>query len=64
MVQNETNGRSVLVVEDEPGIAKVCMRTLTAEGFQVDIAENGEVAIEMWRVKTTTSVLAISGHLV
>ena len=53
-----------VLVEDEPGIAKVCIRTLNREGFQVDIAENGEVAIEMWRVKTTTSVLAISGHLV
>jgi DNA-binding response OmpR family regulator len=42
---NEANRRSVLVVEDEPGIAKVCMRVLTAEGFQVDIAENGEVAL-------------------
>jgi DNA-binding NtrC family response regulator len=34
----------VLVVEDELGITKVCMRTLTAKGFQVDFAENGEVA--------------------
>ena len=51
MEQNEVKGRSVLVVEDEPGIAKVCMRTLTAEGFQVDIAENGEIALEMWREK-------------
>ena len=42
----------VLVVEDEPGITKVCMRTRTAEGFQVDIAGNGEVAPEMWREKT------------
>jgi DNA-binding response OmpR family regulator len=38
-------------MEDEPSIAKVCMRTLTAEGFQFDIAENGEVALEMWREK-------------
>ena len=51
MAQIEAKVRSVLVVEDEPGIAKVCMRTLTAEGFQVDIAENGEVALEMWREK-------------
>jgi CheY-like chemotaxis protein len=43
--------KSVLLVEDEPCIALVCMRTLTAEGFQVDIAVNGEIALEMWRQK-------------
>ena len=51
MEHNEANGRSVLVVEDEPGIAKVCMRVLTAEGFQVDVAENGDFALDMWREK-------------
>jgi len=39
------------------------MRILTAaEGFQVDIAVNGEIALDMWREKITTSVSAISGH--
>jgi DNA-binding response OmpR family regulator len=47
----EGNGKSVLVIEDEPCIALVCMRTLTMEGFQVDIAINGEIALEMWRKK-------------
>ena len=47
----EGNGRSVLVVEDEAGIAAVCMRILSGEGFQVDIAVNGEVALDMWRKK-------------
>jgi DNA-binding response OmpR family regulator len=36
--------KKVLVVEDEPTIAKVCVRTLTAEGFDVDIAVNGKIA--------------------
>jgi DNA-binding response OmpR family regulator len=49
--QNEVKRQSVLVVEDEPGIAAVCMRILSREGFQVDIAANGEVALEMWRRK-------------
>ena len=40
------------MVEDEPGIAKVCARTLSAEGFQVDIAVNGKVALDMWREKS------------
>jgi len=47
----EGNGKSVLVVEDEPGIAAVCMRILSREGYQVDIAVNGEIALEMWRRK-------------
>lgn len=51
MEKIESNGKSVLVVEDEPGIAAVCMRILSREGFQVDIAVNGEVALEMWRRK-------------
>ena len=39
------------MVEDEPCIALISTRTLTAEGFQVDIAVNGEIALEMWRKK-------------
>jgi DNA-binding response OmpR family regulator len=31
----------VLVVEDEPAISQICLRVLGAEGFEVDIAENG-----------------------
>jgi DNA-binding response OmpR family regulator len=44
--QHESKVRNVLVVEDEPGIAAVCIRTLSREGFQVDIAMDGEVAAE------------------
>jgi len=51
MEQNNTGGKSVLVVEDEPGIARICLRTLTAEGFQVDVAVNGEIGLDMWRKK-------------
>ncbi len=36
--------KGVLVVEDEPLIAKVCVRTLTAEDIEVDIAVNGRIA--------------------
>lgn len=36
--------RRILVVEDEPVISQVCLRVLTGEGFEVDIAVNGEVA--------------------
>ena len=47
-----TDERRALVVEDEPGIAKVCARTLSSEGFLVDIAVNGKVALDMWREKS------------
>jgi CheY-like chemotaxis protein len=49
--QNEVKQQSVLVVEDEPAIAAVCVRILSREGYQVDIAVNGEVALDMWRRK-------------
>ena len=51
MEKTEVKWKSVLVVEDEPVIAEVCVRTLTAEGFQVDVAVNGEVGLNMWRKK-------------
>lgn len=31
----------VLVVEDEPSISQICLRTLSGEGFEVDVVENG-----------------------
>jgi len=36
--------KRILVVEDEPAICRVCQRALTSEGFEVDIAVNGDVA--------------------
>jgi len=39
--------KRVLVVEDEPAISDVCRRVLTGEGFEVEIAVNGEVAQDM-----------------
>ena len=44
MQQAKANGIKILVVEDEPTICEVCLRTLTVEGFDVDISVNGEVA--------------------
>jgi DNA-binding response OmpR family regulator len=41
----------VLVVEDEPSISQICLRTLSGEGFEVDIAENGAEAQEKLRAK-------------
>jgi DNA-binding response OmpR family regulator len=39
--------KSILVIEDELGIGKVCTRTLNAEGFQVEVALNGKVALDV-----------------
>jgi DNA-binding NtrC family response regulator len=47
MTQDNSNRKRVLVVEDEPVISRICQRTLTAEGFEVDIAVNGLVAKRM-----------------
>lgn len=44
MQQAKANGIRILIVEDEPTICEVCLRTLAPEGFEVDIAVNGEVA--------------------
>ena len=39
--------KRILVVEDEPAICDVCQRVLISEGFEVDIAINGKVALDM-----------------
>ena len=41
--------KKILVVEDEPAISQVCQRVLEADGFDVDIAFNGDVAQDMLR---------------
>jgi DNA-binding response OmpR family regulator len=51
MEQADSARKTVLVVEDEPGIARICVRTLTAEGFQVDIAVDGAIGLDMCRKK-------------
>ena len=44
---NGDTRRRVLVVEDEPIITRVCVKTLIADGFEVDVAVNGIVARDM-----------------
>ncbi len=43
--------KRILVVEDEPVICEVCLRALTSEGWEVDIAVNGYVARGMLEEK-------------
>lgn len=47
MKQPKGESKRILVVEDEPAICQVCLRTLTAEGYDVDIAVNGAIAEKM-----------------
>jgi DNA-binding response OmpR family regulator len=47
MKPTEGQSQRILVVEDEPAICQVCLRTLTAEDFEVDIAVNGAIAGKM-----------------
>ena len=41
--------KKILVVEDELGIASICCKSLTPEGYQVDTAGNGAIAETMLR---------------
>jgi CheY-like chemotaxis protein len=43
-VLNSSNSNRVLLMEDEPVIARVLKRIISAEGFESDVAENGQVA--------------------
>ena len=45
-MENLENRKSVLIVEDDPGIAEVCQRILNAAGFDVDAAPNGKIACD------------------
>jgi DNA-binding response OmpR family regulator len=40
-------GKRVLVVEDEPVIARIFKEILTADGFSVEVAANGNIARDM-----------------
>jgi putative two-component system response regulator len=41
------NGGTVLVVDDDPAIARILMRLLRTEGYAVDVAGDGESACEL-----------------
>jgi len=47
----------ILVVEDEPVISRVCSQALRGEGFEVDIAANGNIAEGMLEKKEYDLIL-------
>jgi len=51
MVKGNGQQQRSLVVEDEPSIARMCIRALGAEGFEVDVAADGKSAQARLSVK-------------
>ena len=49
----------ILVVEDEPAITQVCLRVLTGEGFEVEIAVNGIAAGDKLRERDDYDLILI-----
>ena len=47
MAKAKTGKQKILLVEDEPTIARICARVLAAEGLDVEIATDGETARRM-----------------
>ena len=46
-MENKNAKKRILVIEDEPIISLIAVRVLRAEGFDVDIANNGKAAKSM-----------------
>lgn len=46
MSETGTKKKKILIVEDEPIIGQLCRRVLVAEGFEVNVVDNGLVAKE------------------
>jgi len=58
-MKNASRGvKRVLVVEDEPSVSRVCLKTLTGEGLEVNIAVNGSVAEDILK-KTDYDLILI-----
>lgn len=54
---SKTMGAHVLVVDDEPGIERAVRTILDRSGFQVEVAENGEQALESYRRRRPDVIL-------
>ncbi len=51
--------KQILVIEDEKSIAEICCRVLGKEGFQVDTAANGDIARSMLQKRKKYDVVLI-----
>lgn len=50
----ESDGPTLLVVEDEPGVRDVLKKALSAAGYRVLLAETGEQARSIWQAERGT----------
>ena len=50
-IPEDGENKRVLVVDDEPWVAEILSRMLEADGHQVDIAGNGNVALDRIRAQ-------------
>lgn len=51
MTQDETSKKTILVIEDEPVLNRILVKTLNKEGFEVDTAANGRIAVDLVKSK-------------
>ncbi len=54
---SKTMGAHVLVIDDEPGIERAVRTILDRNGFQVEVAETGEQALESFRRRRPDVIL-------
>src|SRR5256886_2328401 len=54
-------GKTILVVDDEPGVASILAEALTRDGYTVDTAPNGAVALEKLGAQTYDLIISDSG---
>jgi len=55
----QTKKQKILVVEDEQSICRICLITLSSEGFEVDVAANGSLAEKMLADKSDYDLLLV-----
>jgi len=56
MKQANANEKSILVVKDESGIAKVYTMTPSAEEFQVEVAPDGKAVLDLSNEKELKAI--------
>ena len=56
MIAKISNAK-ILIVEDEPTLAEMLEFNLSAEGYNVSVATDGEMALEKWRLENPDLVL-------
>ena len=54
-------GKSILVVDDEPAVASLLAEALSRDGYKVDMAANGAVALRMLGARDYDLIISDSG---